>query len=223
MSARTADGRSAATYWISIIVGLVILGILVVFVVVLPKLDDDSDAGGDVSLPEKLPGGWAAVDVPQPVDPAAPVPEGGQPQTQEDADRNAEMLAMERAYSDEVLSEVVDGTVTTRTYFDTANQQVLWVQYFGEELGSFVPTLVNSPEVRGLAKPPVELDRVDDATTCMTEWAEVPAGQTVDEDQARGGVTCQRSEGGHTLRVTGLGMDQDRTVEMLDTVEREIS
>lgn len=220
MSARTANGRSAAAYWISIIVGLVVLGVLVVFVVVLPELDDDAD---DVSMPAKLPGGWVAVDVPQPVDPAAPVQEGAAPQTQEDADRNAEMLALERAYSDEVLSEVVDGTVSTRTYFDTANQQVLWVQYFGEELGSFVPAFVNSPEVRGLAKPPVELDRVDATTTCMTEWAEVPQGQAVDEEQARGGVTCQRSEDGHTLRVTGLGMDQDRTVEMLDTVEHEIS
>ncbi|GAB2872302.1 hypothetical protein [Nocardioides pacificus] len=219
MSTRTSSGRSAVAYWISFVAGLAVLAVLTVFVVVLPELDD----ADEVSLPERLAGGFLAVDVARTVDPNAPAVGDTPPQTQDDADRNAQELSRERDYSDQVLADVIDGDVTTRTYFNDESQQVLWVQVFGEELGSFVPAFVRSPEVRGLAKPPVELERIDDTTTCVTEWAEVPEGQEFEEAQARGGVTCQRSEGGRTLRVTALGQDQDQTMEMLEVVEGAIS
>lgn len=218
MSTRTASGRSSAAYWISILAGLAALALLAVFVVVLPELDEADEA----SLPERLPGGFLALDAQRTVDPDAPASGETPPLTQEQVDKRAMDLGRERDYTDETLAEVVDGPVATRTYLKDGADEVLWVQVLGEELGPYVPAILRAPEVRGLARAPIDVERVDDTTTCVTEWAEVPEGQAFDEDESRGGVTCQRSEGGRTLRVAAVGRDVEETMEMLEVIEDEI-
>lgn len=211
-----AAGRRVASYGVKrsparqravgLGLGLVILGLLVVFAVVLPKTQD---GGALPKLADTLPGGWTAIDV---LDEHAP-PEG--------AAQFAEQQREQLAYLEEIYAEVYDEAPEFRAYVDSSLQSYAVVTLFPTSGGSFAPPEgIVDGKALGMERDPVELVRRGDAL-CTANYQAVAAGQGTAENDQPVSVTCQQSGPTRTLQLATQGVDLDGTFALLEELAQQ--
>lgn len=196
---------------VSAVLGVVLLGGVFGFAVVLPELIDEPQAeptSGEsdlapVELPDELPPGFVAIDL------------GTLPETVTGADFDVQDVVTQQDSISEGLEETFGVPGKIRYYAAEDGMSGASVTVLDKAPGLF---LVNSvpvdPAVVGLARLPSELVKVDDAV-CELSWGEngaVPEGQPVDTTQVPAAVRCQIGEGERTYEVTGQGITLDATV-----------
>lgn len=109
------------------------------FAIGLPKVHGDEAATMDLSLPDKLPGGYLAAD-----DEASF--RGGQLEAQ--AKDIASSQAAAREYGDKVLPKALGTAAVTRTYVANGSDAV-FVQVFQSTGGAFAPNSLPDPKASG--------------------------------------------------------------------------
>ena len=135
VSSRTS---STTTTWIAILLGIVALGLVSAFAIGLPEVVGEEQAA-ELSLPDTLPGGYAAAD-----DPAS-FADGDY------ADQAGEIADQEKSNSDygnKVLPDVLGHAAATRTYVLDGSKAV-FVQVFAAEGGAFAPNSIPDPAASG--------------------------------------------------------------------------
>lgn len=200
----TAKSPSRTSTWIAVLLGLVILGALVAFSVALPKATGSSS--GELKLPDTLPGGYVATDLPKAF-------AGGQ--AADRADQIAAQEAHARKYGDAVLSDVLPNAAVTRTYV-TKDLQAVYVQAFRSEGGAFAPNSMSDPKTTGEKHAPLELSRVGDAV-CIQSWgSQAATGQPQPANPQY--VQCQRSEDALTVQVSSASVSAQDLADLADSV-----
>jgi hypothetical protein len=203
---------------LAVLLGLVVLGLLLLFATVLPSSDDtDSDRDGPASpasspgstapitLPDALPGEWTAVDV---VDPQSDDPDA------------AATFAKEQkagvAYVNEVLGEVYpDYPTAFRAYANDDLSAFVTLTVYDAPGGAYAPNGLSSAERVHLARATLELVRVRDAV-CQVNWQSVPDTQEFPADAAPLATSCQLSRDGRTFQMGTQRMSVDDTVSLLE-------
>ncbi|WP_028643392.1 hypothetical protein [Nocardioides sp. URHA0020] len=189
MSTPTAAGRTST--WVGILLGLVVLGLMAAFAIGLPKANGGEASETavqelDLTLPDKLPGGYVASD-----DPAAF--EGGQLAAQA-----ADIVKQEKAalvYGNKVLPDVLGTAATTRTYVANGTEAV-FVQAFQSTGGAFAPNSIPDPASTG-GQAGTELVKVG-AGACILSYGQAQAqGQPAPVAFSQ----CQVTHGGATVQV----------------------
>ena len=206
MSTSTSPNRTST--WVGIAVGVVLLGLMVAFAVGLPKALGES-SGDSLSLPDTLPGGYTAADLPEAF-------------TGEFADRAdviSEQQRQTREHGDEVLSDVLDEEAATRTYASEDLQTAIFVQAFRAAGGAFAPDTL--PELGDSPQGGTELVAVGDAA-CIVTRAPSSTGQPVDASAPPSYAQCQLSEGELTVQVGAQGVQPDELVGIADHVHSEL-
>ncbi|WP_133058949.1 MULTISPECIES: hypothetical protein [unclassified Nocardioides] len=207
MSTRTSDNRTST--WVGIVLGVVVLGLIAAFAIALPKAADGGEgepaaSTGPLTLPDTLPGGYTAADLPEAF-------------TGDYADRAAEISETQQAareHGDQVLSDVL-GTAVTRTYA-SEDLHALFVQAFRAAGGAFAPDSLPDPATaQGQAVP--ELVSVGDAA-CIVTRAAPQAGAAVDESAPPTYAQCQVSEGELTVQVGAQNLQPEDMVDIADHV-----
>jgi hypothetical protein len=186
-SASRTSGRASTI--VGIVVGTVLLGLMAAFAIGLPKAADAEEAEAEVelSLPDTLPGGYTAADLPE------SFAEG---ELAEQAEQIAEQQAQSTEYGDEVLPDVLGHPAVTRSYVVDGSKAV-FVQVFAAEGGAFAPNSLTDPATTGGAGG-VTMESVDGAA-CILSY-----GQSQSQDGALGDPTstqCQLSADGLTVQV----------------------
>ena len=191
---------------LGIALGAIILGLIAVFAIVLPKAADD--ASGAVKLPDTLPGGYVATDLPKAF--------AGAPATdQEQVDAAVRSEKAARAFGDEVLADS-GATAATRTYLGKDLQTAVVVQAFRAAGGAFSPFQFTNPETVQAGSQVEQLVRKGHAVC-------IERGQADGQGGVSGGyIQCQRSEGNLTIQVT-TQLPLDEAVDMVDTVWSKVS
>ncbi|KQP63398.1 hypothetical protein ASF47_14970 [Nocardioides sp. Leaf285] len=211
VTAVTTTPTIARTRVAGVVLGAVLLALMVVFAVVLPRIDSGAEelSGADsvAALPDELPGGLRALDL------GVEAPEGQDPaQAEELTQRQTEL----QESAGERLSEVFDAPAEVRIYADEALQRQAAVAVVGVPAGLFIPgALPVDPALLDLARSSTELERVGDAVCQLTYGQNVPAGQPVPEDDPAG-VTCQLGAEGTTYWIQGGGITAEEAVAVLD-------
>lgn len=194
--------------------GAVLLGLLVVLAVALPKVadaDDDTGAGQpaiELTLPDTLPGGYAAAD-----DPASFADGQLAPQ----ADAIAESEKAGTAYGNEVLPEVLGTAAVTRSYVGNGTDPV-FVQAFQAPGGAFAPTSLTDPAASG-GQGGTTMEKVGDGV-CILSYAQAQMGAT---DAAPANSQCQVAHGDLTVQITSGVVAADELVELADGLLDELS
>lgn len=206
MSAAAKNTRAAL---IGLVLGAVLLGLIAVFAIVLPKVSDESEAAGaPIVLPDRLPGGYVATDLPEAF---AGAPGGSEDQI--DAAVRNEKAA--REYGDQVLAES-GATAATRTYVGEDLQTAVVVQAFRAAGGAFAPFQFNDPANAEPGQEVESLVRVGEAV-CIQH------GTAAGEGRIEGGyVQCQKSEGELTIQVT-TPLELEEAAEMVETVWSQVA
>ncbi len=166
MSTPTDAGRTPT--WVGILLGLLILGAMAAFAIGLPKAHGDEASEQsveklDLSLPDKLPGGYVASD-----DPAAFA--GGELADQADEIVKQEQAA--REHGDQVLPDVLGTSAVTRTYVANGTEAV-FVQAFQSTGGAFAPNSLPDPASTG-GQASTELTKVGDGA-CILSYGQAQA------------------------------------------------
>jgi hypothetical protein len=205
VSTRTADKRTST--WLGIGLGVVCLGLIAAFAIALPKATGEDGAAastGPLALPDTLPGGYTAADLPEAF-------------TGDYADRAAEISKVQQAareHGDLVLSDVL-GTAVTRTYA-SKDLHALFVQAFRAAGGAFAPDSLPDPATaQGQSVP--ELVSVGDGACIVTRQA-AQAGAAVDESAPPAYAQCQVSEGELTVQVGAQNLQPEDMVGIADHV-----
>jgi hypothetical protein len=205
VSTRTSDNRTST--WLGIVLGVVCLGLIAAFAIALPKAageDEPAASTGPLALPDTLPGGYTAADLPEAF-------------TGDYADRAAEIAKTQQAareYGDQVLSDVL-GTAVTRTYA-SEDLHALFVQAFRAAGGAFAPDSLPDPATaQGQSVP--ELVSVGDGACIVTRQA-AQAGAAVDESAPPTYAQCQVSEGELTVQVGAQNLQPEDMVGIADHV-----
>lgn len=190
--------------------GAVLLGLLVVLAVALPKIDD---AGAEqpaieLTLPDTLPGGYAAAD-----DPASFADGELAPQ----ADAIAESEKAGTAYGNELLPEVLGTAAVTRSYVGSGTEPV-FVQVFQATGGAFAPTSLTDPAATG-GQGGTTMENVGDGV-CILAYGQAQMGAT---DAAPANSQCQVSRGDLTVQITSGPVAADELVELADGLLDELS
>jgi hypothetical protein len=186
--------------------GLIGLGLVFAFAVVLPEVTDPDTA----ELPDSLPGGWVAVDI-------ATLPDG----SEGSASADSQLKATE--YVREVYDEVYDEPVAFRAYTDEDFSSFVVVTVFTSDGGAFGPVSgMADPEELELKRATTELTRHGDVV-CVANYQ--PVG--LDEDETDDsdiplGVSCQLPTDGHTIQLATNGLDLDDTVDLVHKVADSI-
>ena len=177
--------------------GLLALGLVIVFAVVLPKVSSDpaSEGGdlGEIVLPDDLPGGYQALDTVE--------------SDQIPAEQISTLTASQR-YADDVLSDLVEAGGASRQYLNEEETAAPTIQVYGAEAGPLIPEQIVDPEVFGLREAPFQVVEGKDVT-CIVERSEVDQAtqQPLPEPRVVN-VECQRTGPGLTVRLvagTNLG------------------
>lgn len=184
------------------VVGLVLLGLMAAFAIGLPKTADAEEAEPQVelSLPDTLPGGYAAADLPESF---------ADGELAEQADQIAQQQADSTEYGNEVLPEVLGHPAVTRSYVAEGTEAV-FVQVFAAEGGALAPNSLTDPSTTGGAGG-LTMENVDGAA-CVLSY-----GQSESQDGALGDPTstqCQLSEDGLTVQVQSNQVDAEALVEL---------
>jgi hypothetical protein len=208
VSTPTAASRTAT--WVGIVVGVVSLGLIVAFAIALPKgadADASSAPTGELTLPDTLPGGYTAADLPEAF-------------TGKYADRADEVSKQQRSareHGDEVLTEVLDEPAATRTYASKDLQTAVFVQGFRAAGGAFAPDSLPDPADAQPGQSVPELLAVGDAACIVTPQSS-QTGQPVPESTPPAYAQCQVSEGELTVQVGAQGLQAEAIVEIADHV-----
>lgn len=203
----TSTSTSRTSTWVGIVVGLILLGAMVAFAVALPKTADASDDGHaaedlELSLPDTLPGGYAAADLP------ASFADG---ELAEQADAIAEQQASSTAYGDEVLPDVLGHPAVTRSYVVEGSQAV-FVQLVQAEGGALAPTALTDPATTEGAGG-ITMQDIDGAACILTY------GQSQGADLgAPTSTQCQLSRDGLTVQVQSNQVAGEELVALADAV-----
>ncbi len=206
MSTPTADNRTST--WVGIALGVVFLGLLAAFAIALPKAADAGEVtapAGDLTLPDTLPGGYTAADLPEAF-------------TGDYADRAEEVSKAQQAareHGDMVLADVLDEPAVTRTYAST-DLHAVFVQGFRAPGGAFAPDSLPDPAT-AQGQPVPELVSVGDGA-CIVSRQPSQTGAPVDESTPPTYAQCQVSEGELTVQVGAQGLQPDEMVDIADHV-----
>jgi hypothetical protein len=207
VSSPSSDSRTSA--WVGIALGVVLLALVAAFAIALPKASDGDEGAVStegLSLPDTLPGGYTAADLPEAF-------------TGEYADRAEEVSKQQRStreHGDDVLADVLDEPAATRTYASKDLQTAIFVQAFRAAGGAFAPDSLPDPaDAPGQSVP--ELVAVGDAA-CIVSRQAAQAGQPVDEAAPPAYAQCQLSEGDLTVQVGAQGVATDEMVDLADHV-----
>lgn len=205
MSASTTSSRTST--WVGLAVGVVILGLLVAFSVGLPKAVGDSE-GGDLALPDTLPGGYTAADLPEAFT--------GEYEKQGDAISSQQQQT--REHGDEVLADVLDEEAVTRTYASKDLRTAVFVQAFRAAGGAFAPDSLPDPEQ---AQGAPEMVAVGDAACIVTSSPAQP-GQPADPSAPPAYTQCQLGDGELTVQVGAQGVPPEDVAQIADEVLAEL-
>ncbi|MGB0099730.1 MAG: hypothetical protein WBP61_05560 [Nocardioides sp.] len=139
MTTRTAAPRTST--WAGIAVGVLLLGLMAAFAIVLPKTADAGEGASqlELALPDELPGGYAAADLP------SSFADG---ELAEQAEQVAEQQAASTDYGNEVLPEVLATPAVTRSYV-TNGTDAVFVQVIQAEGGALAAGTLTDPETTG--------------------------------------------------------------------------
>ncbi|GAB3195580.1 hypothetical protein GCM10027062_02900 [Nocardioides hungaricus] len=143
----------------------------------------------DLSLPDTLPGGYAAADL------AASFADGD---LAAQADAIAKQQAASTEYGNQVLPEVLGAPAVTRSYVADGTKAV-FVQAFQAEGGAFAPGSLTDPQSTGGAGG-VTMESIDGAA-CILSYGQ---SQGTSQDAGPGDPTstqCQLTQGGITVQV----------------------
>lgn len=181
-----------------VLVGLVVLGLIAVFAIVLPKLSDS----GPIELPETLPGGYTAMDLEEAYEGLADAP----------AEQIAQARAQEqvnRSYAEKVLDEAYDVESANRSYLKEDGSALVTVQAFRAPGGAFSPVQFSDP---ASAQPGSTVERlvVEGEAVCVVHGQLGEGGEITPQY-----TQCQRSENDLTLQVTG-SLDAEGVAELID-------
>lgn len=203
VSSRTS---STKTTWIAILLGIVALGVVSAFAIGLPEVVGEEQAA-ELSLPDTLPGGYAAAD-----DPAS-FADGDY------ADQAGEIADQEKSNSDygnEVLPDVLGHAAATRTYVLDGSKAV-FVQVFAAEGGAFAPNSIPDPDASGGA-PATEITAVGDGV-CILSYGQ---GSTGDEPADPVFSQCQVTRHGLTAQIGASEVDAKDLVDTADALLDEL-
>ena len=189
--------------------GVVGLGLLFTFAVVLPKVTEPDAA----ELPDALPGGWVAVDLATP--PGATTGSAGSTST--DSQRKA------TDYVRQIYEGVYDEPVAFRAYTDKTFSHFVVVTVFTSDGGAFGPANgLADPKALELKRASTELVRHGDVV-CVANYQPVGADED-DTDQSAFplGVSCQLPADGRTIQLASNGLSVDDTVDLVHEVADRI-
>ena len=210
MSTPTSDNRTST--WVGLALGVVLLGLVAAFAIALPKAADADEGAeepaastGPLTLPDTLPGGFTAADLPEAFtgDYAARADEISK--TQEAA----------REHGDQVLADVLGAPAVTRTYA-SEDLHAVFVQGFRAAGGAFAPDSLPDPAT-AQGQPVPELVAVGDGACIVTRQA-AQAGAAVDPTAPPTYAQCQVSEGELTVQVGAQNLEAEDMVDIADHV-----
>lgn len=201
---------------IGAVIGVLLLGAVVAFAVLVPELDDDKAAAVEHSyeadadpepapavLPDSLPQGLVAADS---GDLGADVPIDG--------------LLEQEASAGEELEKLFDAKAVFRLYASPSSaekQALAQVVVIDGEPGLFTPeTIPIDPALLDLARPPVEMQRIGDAVCSVNYGQPVAAGQPIDPTAPPLTVRCQQGAGGRTYDISTQGLTVEEAIEVLE-------
>ena len=193
-----------------VVTGVVLLGAVAAFGIALPKATGEDDAEATrIELPETLPHGLVAEDVPD--------DEGGA-EGQEYADRVAEI--QESAVDG--LEDIFDAPAAIRGYASDDGAVQATVTVLDRPPGLFDPHGPPiDPELLQLERSIYELRRVGDAV-CDLYWQQVvPEGQPIDDKAGPAAVQCQLGDGDRTFEIFGSGLSAEEAVEILESLVQD--
>ena len=178
------------------------------FAIGLPKVDGGAEGGAggtvELSLPDKLPGGYLAAD-----DEASF--QGGQLEGQ--AKDIASSQAAARAYGDKVLPKALGTAAVTRTYVAHGSDAV-FVQAFQSTGGAFAPNSLPDPKASG-GQTTTVMKRVGDGV-CILSY-------TQPGTPAPAFSQCQVTHGGLTTQVGSTAVAAEDLVALGDRVLSVVS
>lgn len=207
MSASTSNSRTST--WVGIAVGIVLLGLLAAFAIALPKAHGDTEDAPqpiDLTLPDTLPGGYAAAD-----DPASF--KGGQLAGQ--AEQIAQQQAASTKYGNEVLPDVLGNPAATRSYVVDGTKAV-FVQVFQAQGGAFAPTVLTDPSTTN-GGGGTTMEAVGDGV-CILTYGQSQDGTTGDPAANQ----CQVTHGELTVQIQSTTVPAEELVKVAGTLADDL-
>jgi hypothetical protein len=198
----TASSRDSRPLLVGLVGGLVVLGLLVAFAVLLPATGNEPD-----DLPDSLPGGLRAVDL------VAEEADGDE-QTADFARRQRGISAS----GEERLEELFDAPVQVRSYQDEALEGQATITVIETESGPFLPNgPPYDPTYLDLERNVTDLVSVGDGV-CALYWQQpVPEGTEIEADQEEPqALQCQLGADGVTYQFYGRGVTPEEAVDLLE-------
>lgn len=192
---------------LGLLLGAVLLGLVAVFAIAIPKLHGT----GDITLPDTLPGGYTATDLPGAY---KNVPAGAQSQV-------AAYLKGEQkstALGNKALKDAY-GAGKTRTYVDLTpqSQSSIVVTAFHSDGGSFAPLAIADPSTAAQQGGGDLLVSADDVV-CIQHLAASQSGGT-----QTAYYECQKSKNGLTVQVTSQAHSLSEAVKTTNMVFKAVS
>ncbi|MDX6374250.1 MAG: hypothetical protein QOD98_3238 [Nocardioidaceae bacterium] len=192
------------------LLGLLGLGLVFVFAVLLPKVTEPDAAG----LPDSLPGGWVAVDL--------ATPPGGTTGSAGSTSTDSQQKATE--YVRQIYDGVYDEPVAFRAYTDKTFSSFVVVTVFTSDGGAFGPANgLADPKALQLKRASTELVRRGDVV-CVANYQPVGADENDTGQSAFPlGVSCQLPADGRTIQLASNGLGIDDTVDLVLEVADSIA
>lgn len=195
---------------IGAVLGVLLLGAVVAFAVLVPELSDDAEPMGaetttepaalePVELPDTLPLGLLAVDSGE-LGPDVPI----------------EGLAEQEASAVEQLESLFGDAAAFRVYATPARDVIAQLVVLDRAPGLFTPeTIPLDPALSGNERDAVEMVNVDGTVCSVNYGAPVAAGQPIDPTAVPVSVRCQLGAGERTYDISAQGVTVDQTLEVL--------
>jgi hypothetical protein len=192
---------------LGLLLGAILLGLVAVFAIAIPKLHGD----GDIALPDTLPGGFTATDVPSAY---KNVPSAAKSQV-------ATYIKGEKKsaeFSDKALKDAY-GSGQTRTYVNLTpkSQSSIVVTAFHSDGGAFAPLAITDPSTAAQQGGGDVLVSADDVV-CIQHLAASQTGAT-----QTAYFECQKSQNGLTVQVTSQATSLSGAVKTTNTVYKAVS
>lgn len=200
----TSTSTSRTSTWVGIAVGVVLLGLMAAFAIVLPKTADGAEGADELelSLPDTLPGGYAAADLPESF---------ADGELAEQAEAIAEQQAGSTAYGNEVLPDVLGHPAVTRSYVVDGSQAV-FVQLIQAEGGALAPTALTDPATTEGAGG-ITMEEIDGAA-CILTYGQSQGADLGDPTSTQ----CQLARDGLTVQVQSNQVAGEDLVALADAV-----
>ncbi|HEU5037472.1 MAG TPA: hypothetical protein VFT70_10735 [Nocardioides sp.] len=210
MSASTSKSRTST--WVGIAVGIVLLGLLAAFAIGLPKAHGDAGESApalDLSLPDTLPGGYAAAD-----DPAS-FADG---ELAQQADQIAQQQAASTKYGNDVLPDVLGNPAATRSYVVDGTKAV-FVQVFEAQGGAFAPTVLTDPSTTN-GGGGTTMEQVGDGV-CILTYGQSQGG-TPAAPTTPAASQCQVTHDRLTVQIQSTTVPADELVKVAGTLADDL-